>query len=85
MNYKVTDRTEDSFTVWDGKTMHPDYPGKPMGETTFFNSQGHRFQIGDIVQIHVRLMASAKTEDNQDRLAIDRRLAEGAGKRASDQ
>ena len=78
MNYKVTEADSDSFTIWDGKTFHPDRPGKPMGEMTFLNMPGHGFTEGDIVQLTIRLIATHPSPDQE---AIEKRLSEGAGSR----
>lgn len=78
MNYHITEVTEDSFTIWDGKTFHPDFARQPMGEMIFINQPNHGFAKGDVVQLTVRLV-------NRDQAEIENRLAEGAGARASDQ
>lgn len=82
MNYVITESTSDTFTLWDGRTFHPDFARKPMGEMIFLNQLGHEFQKGDIVQLTIRFIAHAPSKDESE---IEKRLAEGAGLRASDQ
>lgn len=54
--YIIVSTTEDSITLWDGKTKDPDHPDKAAGLMTVFVGPGHGLIVGQKVNISIILV-----------------------------
>jgi len=62
MSYKIVSADADSITLWDGTTTDPDHPQEPAGKMTV-GVGSHNFNVGDRVDIAIRLVEAAPVDE----------------------